>query len=124
LVQIIAIAAGGAVGALLRYWTSVSVHSLLGQEFPYGTLTVNVVGSLMMGFLYILLVERMILSAEWRAVLLIGLLGAFTTFSTFSLETLNLFEQGEQIRAVMNIFLSVGLCLGAAWLGMLAGRQI
>ena len=124
MVQIIAIAAGGAVGALLRYWTSVSVHSLLGQEFPYGTLTVNVVGSLMMGFLYILLVERMILSAEWRAVLLIGLLGAFTTFSTFSLETLNLFEQGEQIRAVMNIFLSVGLCLGAAWLGMLAGRQI
>ena len=124
MVQIIAIAAGGAVGALLRYWTSVSVHSLLGQEFPYGTLTVNVVGSLMMGFLYILLVEKMIVSAEWRAVLLIGLLGAFTTFSTFSLETLNLFEQGEQIRAVMNIFLSVGLCLGAAWLGMLAGRQI
>ena len=122
--QILAIAAGGAVGALLRYWTSVSVHSLLGQEFPYGTLTVNVVGSLLMGFLYILLVEKMIVSAEWRAVLLIGLLGAFTTFSTFSLETLNLFEQGEQIRAVMNIFLSVGLCLGAAWLGMLAGRQI
>ena len=122
--QILAIAAGGAAGALLRYWTSVSVHSLLGQEFPYGTLTVNVVGSLLMGFLYILLVERMILSAEWRAVLLIGLLGAFTTFSTFSLETLNLFEQGEQIRAVMNIFLSVGLCLGAAWIGMLAGRQI
>ena len=122
--HIIAIAAGGAVGALLRYWTSVSVHSLLGQEFPYGTLTVNVLGSLLMGFLYIMLVERMILSVEWRAVLLIGLLGAFTTFSTFSLETLNLFEQGEQLRAVMNIFLSVGLCLAAAWVGMLAGRQI
>lgn len=122
--QIIAIAAGGAVGALLRYWTSVSVHSVLGQQFPYGTLTVNVLGSLLMGFLYILLVERIILSGEWRAVLLIGLLGAFTTFSTFSLETLNLFEQGEQLRAVMNIFLSVGLCLAAAWVGMLAGRQI
>jgi len=124
LTQILAIAAGGAAGALLRYWTSVSVHSLLGQQFPYGTLTVNVLGSLLMGFLYILLVERMILSTEWRAVLLIGLLGAFTTFSTFSLETLNLFEQGEQLRAVMNILLSVGLCLGAAWIGMLAGRQI
>lgn len=122
--QFVAIAAGGAAGALLRYWTSVGVHSLLGRGFPYGTLVVNVLGSLLMGFLYIFMVERMNLSAEWRAALLIGLLGAFTTFSTFSLETLNLFEQGEQLKAVMNILLSVVLCLGATWIGILAGRQI
>jgi CrcB protein len=119
-----AIAAGGAAGALLRYWTSVGVHSLLGRGFPYGTLTVNVLGSLLMGFLYIFLVERMTLGVEWRAALLIGLLGAFTTFSTFSLETLNLFEQGEQLKALINILLSVTLCLVSTWLGILAGRQL
>jgi len=122
--QVIAIAAGGAAGALLRYWMSIGVHSLLGRGFPYGTLAVNVLGSLLMGVLYIFLVERMNLGAEWRAALLIGLLGAFTTFSTFSLETLNLFEQGEQLKAMMNIILSVILCLFATWVGMLAGRQL
>ncbi|MDH3316806.1 MAG: CrcB family protein, partial [Gammaproteobacteria bacterium] len=78
----VVIAAGGAFGALLRYWVSIGVHQLAGSNFPYGTLTANVVGSLLMGALYVLLIERMDVDPMWRGALLIGLLGAFTTFST------------------------------------------
>jgi CrcB protein len=122
--QMLAIAAGGAVGALLRYWTSTAVHARLGTAFPYGTLLVNVVGSLLMGFLYIWLLERVAEGPALRAFLLIGLLGAFTTFSTFSLETLNLVQTGQLTRALVNIIASVTLCIGAASLGVLAARQL
>ena len=122
--QVLAIAGGGAAGAVLRFWTSSLVHARLGQDFPYGTLVVNVLGSLLMGFLYILLLERLSLGPEWRAVLLIGLLGAFTTFSTFSIETLNLIEAGFLLRASVNVVASVVLCIMAAWLGVILGRQL
>ena len=82
--QVIFIAAGGALGALFRFWVSTGIHALLGRGFPWGTLTVNVLGSFLMGLLYIFVLERMEMSAEWRAALMIGLLGAFTTFSTSS----------------------------------------
>ncbi|MFP3874959.1 MAG: fluoride efflux transporter CrcB [Thiohalophilus sp.] len=124
MLQILAIAVGGAIGSVLRFTLSGGVHQWLGRDFPYGTLSVNVLGSLLMGFLYIVLLERASLGPEWRALLLIGLLGAFTTFSTFSLETLNLIESGALLKAGLNILLSVTLCLVAAWLGMLGGRQV
>lgn len=97
---------------------------MLGRDFPYGTLVVNVAGSLLIGLSTALLADRLSLSPEWRAGIVIGLLGAFTTFSTFSIETLNLIEQREFLRAVANIVLSVLLCLAAAALGLLAGRQL
>jgi len=122
--QLAFIAAGGATGALMRYWMSNGIYALLGRGFPYGTLTVNVVGSLFMGFLYVFMIERMDISVEWRAGLLIGLLGAFTTFSTFSIETLNLLEAGEQLKAGLNILLSVMLCILGCWLGMIVGRNV
>lgn len=121
---LLAVGAGGAAGAVVRYWLSVRVYGWLGQGFPYGTLTVNVLGSLVMGLLYVILTERLSLAVEWRAVLMIGFLGSFTTFSTFSLETLTLFEQGEQIKALTNIFVSVLACLAGGWAGIVAGRQL
>jgi len=115
--QALAIAAGGAIGALLRYWASTGVHAWLGRGFPYGTLFVNVLGSLLMGFLYIWLLDRMAVSPIVRAFLLIGVLGAFTTFSTFSMETLRLVQQGGWGQAAVNVALSVGGGLVAAWAG-------
>lgn len=118
------IAAGGAFGAVLRYGASVSVYSLFGRGFPYGTLFVNVSGSLLMGVLSVIMVERFDVGPEWRAAILVGVLGSFTTFSTFSIETLNLLEQGDMLRALANIVLSVLVCLLAVWFGVLIGRQI
>lgn len=97
---------------------------IVGRGFPYGTLMVNVVGCLGMGILYVLFLERLTIGPEWRAALQIGLLGALTTFSTFSMETLLLIENGETQKALVNILLSVVLCLGATWIGMAMGRQI
>ena len=122
--QVLAIAAGGAIGALLRYWVSTAVQSRTTSVFPYGTLTVNVIGSLLIGFLYIWLIERLAVGPAVRAFMLIGVLGAFTTFSTFSIETLNLMESGHLGKALVNMLVSVIVCTGAAGLGVLAARQL
>ena len=122
--QLIAIAAGGAVGAVMRFWVSTGVYALFGRSFPFGTLAVNVVGSWFMGLLFVLLVERGVLTPEWRAALMVGLLGAFTTFSTFSIETLNLVQEGAFAKAVANAVFSLALCIGATWMGVLLGREL
>ena len=122
--QVVAIAAGGALGALFRFWMSNGIYALLGRNFPYGTLAVNFLGSLLMGLLYVLLVDKLAIGPQWRAAILVGFLGAFTTFSTFSMETLNLLEAGEIFKALLNVLLSVSLCLLATWFGVLVGRTI
>lgn len=122
--QWLAIAAGGAAGALLRFGVSTGVAAVAGRAFPYGTLVVNVLGCLVMGILYVWFIERMAVGPELRTALLVGVLGAFTTFSTFSIETLVLVENGEHARALVNVLLSVALCLAATWVGMLAGREL
>jgi len=122
--QLLAIAAGGAVGALLRFWVSEGVHNAFGRTFPYGTLTVNVVGSLLIGLLYVVFNERLALAGPWRALVLVGVLGAFTTFSTFSMETLELIEKGDFVKSMLNIILNVSLCVFAAWIGVITGRAI
>ena len=122
--QILAIAAGGSIGAVMRFFVSTGIYSWLGKGFPYGTLAVNVVGSLLMGLLYELFLQRLSVSPEVRALLLVGFLGAFTTFSTFSIETINLIEQGDVLKAITNVLASVILCVLAAWIGLQIARQL
>lgn len=122
--QAVAIAAGGALGALMRFWLSSAVYAAAGRGFPYGTLAVNVLGSFLVGLLYVLMLERLSLGAEWRAFTLVGVLGAFTTFSTFSIETLNLLEQADYLKAFLNVLISVIACIGAAFIGVLIARQL
>lgn len=122
--QVLAIAAGGAAGALLRFWLANYVYAAWGRGFPYGTLLVNVLGCLLMGFLTIWLLERSSAGPALRAFVLIGLLGAFTTFSTFSMETLSLVESGRLASAVLNVLSSMVLCIAATGLGLLLGRQL
>lgn len=122
--QVLAIGIGGAIGSVLRFWLSTWVHSLAGRGFPYGTLAVNVLGCLAMGFLFVLLVERVSDNPLLRAGLLIGVLGGFTTFSSFSIETLNLIEQGAWLEASANALASVVVCIGATWVGVVFARQL
>jgi len=108
----------------MRFWMSNAVYGILGRGFPWGTLAVNVIGSLLMGFLYVVLIERLASVPEWRGFLLVGLLGSFTTFSTFSIETLNLVEQAQYARAMWNVLISVSACVLAALVGVVLARQI
>ncbi|MFK5984847.1 MAG: fluoride efflux transporter CrcB [Pseudomonadota bacterium] len=122
--ELLIIAGGGAVGAMFRYVLSNSIYSLFGRAFPYGTLGVNFIGSFFIGVFFVLLSEKMTMGSDVRSFILIGLLGAFTTFSTFSLETLLLIQQGQLTKALLNIILSVLLCLFATWLGIILARGI
>ena len=122
--EVIAIAVGGALGALSRFWATNLANILFGTDFPYGILIVNIAGSFAIGIVFILLVERSLLPTFWGAGLMVGFLGAFTTFSTFSLQALGLLESGRFFAAAIYIAGSVIVCIFAAALGMLIARLI
>jgi CrcB protein len=122
--ETLAIALGGAMGSLSRYWFGNLITHFAGAHFPYATLLVNVLGSLLMGVFYVLMIEKTHLSALWRSVTIIGFLGAFTTFSTFSLQAFALFEESRFIAALVYILTSVLVCILAAALGVFATRQL
>lgn len=115
---------GGGAGAALRYWMQGVVYGRTGTDFPYGTLAVNVLGCLVIGFLMISLEERFLAVPSLRLFLTIGVLGGFTTFSSFSYETLALARDGETARALANVGLSVVSCLTATWMGMKLGQWV
>jgi CrcB protein len=114
--MLLAVALGGAIGASGRYLISTGVHRLLGAGFPYGTLTVNVLGSFLIGFLFVYFEHT--ISPVQKALLVTGMLGALTTFSTFSLESLLMLQDGLIFKALLNIGINVLLCLGATLAGM------
>ncbi|HJN96967.1 MAG: fluoride efflux transporter CrcB [Gammaproteobacteria bacterium] len=118
----LAIAFGGALGAVSRYWLSTAVERFNGSGFPMGTFAVNLLGSFLIGMLFILFAEKLSLVEQWRPVLVIGFLGAMTTFSTFSLDALLLFQQGHYNTALFYILSSVVVCLFAAFAGMQVSR--
>lgn len=119
----LAIAFGGALGAVARFTLSHQTYIWLGRDFAWGTLAVNLIGSFMIGLLTILLINKFAVSAEWRAFLIVGFLGSFTTFSTFSFETMQYIQIGELNKAMLNIAVSVVGCLIAVWIGLVAGKQ-
>lgn len=121
---LVSIAIFAILGAFARYGQSLAVQGWLGREFPFATLSVNVLGSFLMGFLFFLTLERVQMNPELRTGILTGGLGAYTTFSTFSLETLHLIEGGEWAKAGLYAGASVVLSIAAAMLGAYLSRNL
>ena len=120
----IAIAVGGSLGAITRYWVSSTTYQWLGQGFPYGTLMVNLLGSLVMGFLSVILIHRFPVGEAVRIGLLAGFLGSFTTFSTFAMDTLHLTGNGALLKAAGYVLCSVLFCIVGAWAGLATAKQL
>lgn len=121
--QIIAVGIGGFFGAISRFWLSNQMYVWLGRDFVWGTLTVNALGSFLIGLLTMLMIDKVHLALEWRALLIVGFIGAFTTFSTFAFETVLYFQQGLFEKALVNIAGNVVLSIAMVGLGLWIGRQ-
>ncbi|MDX1711586.1 MAG: fluoride efflux transporter CrcB [Rhodovibrionaceae bacterium] len=121
---LLAIAFGGAVGALGRHFVIAKVAALTGHGFPFGTLAANVIGSFVMGVLVELMALAWSPSAELRAFLTVGVLGAFTTFSAFSLDVALLVERGQDFNAALYVAASVCLSVGGLFAGMYLFRHV
>ncbi len=117
---------GSALGGLARYGCSGLVARLIGESFPWGTLAVNVLGSLAIGLVATVTGPdgRIFVGSAARQFLMLGFLGGFTTFSSFSLQTLTLVQDGEWLWAGANVLLSVVACLAAVWAGHALGVSI
>jgi fluoride exporter len=121
---VFAIAVGGSLGCWARYGMTALVQAVYGRDFPYATLSINVLGSFLMGFLFIETLERLTISPELRTGVLTGFLGGFTTFSTYSMELLLLVEQGENWKAMLYFLLSAILGFGGAFAGAYIARNL
>jgi CrcB protein len=123
-VHLLLIGLGGFAGAVARYALDGWVSARTGGSFPYGTLVVNLSGSLLIGFLFAVAIERGVLSAEVRGPLMIGFVGAYTTFSTLALESWRLAEDGAWVLAMANLGASAVLGVAAVIAGLAIGRAL
>jgi CrcB protein len=122
--MIFSIAAGGAIGAVLRHGTGLAAMRLIGPDYPWGTLIVNIVGSFVMGLLIGLFAHLWQPSQDMKAFLTVGVLGGFTTFSSFSLDAVMLWERGNMIGAGLYVLASVAVSLVALIAGLYLMRSI
>jgi fluoride exporter len=120
----VAIAIFGTLGCLARYGMTNLVQTIYGRKFPYATLSINVGGSFLMGFLFVETLERLTISLELRTGILTGFIGGYTTFSTFEMEILLLVEQGANVKAIIYLALSITLGFGAAFGGAYIARNL
>ena len=120
------VALGGALGSVARFWCSGFVAQTVGGTFPWGTMTVNVVGSFIIGFFGTLTGAdgRLLVAPDVRQFVMVGFCGGYTTFSSFSLQTLALARDGEWLQVGGNVLLSVALCLASVWLGHVAAAGL
>jgi CrcB protein len=120
----VAVAVGGAMGSVARFWLAGVMTALTGPRFPWGTLLINVLGSLVIGLVAAatLTPERIAMHPTMRVFLMTGVCGGFTTFSAFSLQTLELMQAGELVPAFGYAIGSVVLCVIATYCGWLLGR--
>ena len=122
--RVLLVAVGGGVGSVLRYLTSGLAARWLGLDFPYGTLIVNVTGSLLIGVVQALAEEAAVLPEPARLFLSAGVMGGFTTYSAFSYETMRLIELDALGRALVNVVVTTLVCLSVCALGLAAGRYV
>jgi fluoride exporter len=115
---------GGFFGAIARFWLGAYISNRMGARFPYGTFVINISGSFLIGLIITVLAERTHWSANWRYLIPVGFIGAYTTFSTFELETFQSLRDGELLFAFLNVFLSVAVGFIAVWLGVVTGRSL
>ena len=120
---LLSVALGGSIGAVLRFVISGWIQKASGSLFPFGTLGVNILGSFVIGFLF-LYFQHINLSLHQKAILVTGLLGALTTFSTFSWETLFMLQHGEWSKALLNILINVIFSITATFVGILLFKKI
>ncbi|GBE03772.1 MAG TPA: fluoride efflux transporter CrcB [Nitrospirae bacterium] len=123
MIKIILLAAGGAIGTLLRYSMSGTAQRAVNSMFPWGTLAVNLAGSFFIGLLWGIF-EVQNISSNFRTFLFVGILGGFTTFSTFALESLNLMRDGEMKLALSNVLVSNILGILLVFTGFMASKYI